>query len=83
MVSFFAFISCNHSTSSPAQNDAAKRPLAIDNIRKDSFAAPGVIPINAGNKPKVVKAGKPVIKIDSSNGGAPLFLFTTTLNKRY
>ncbi|MBD0349889.1 MAG: hypothetical protein ICV65_01915, partial [Flavisolibacter sp.] len=34
--------------------------------------------ITVSNQPKVIKAGKPVIKIDSSNGGAPFFTNYTT-----
>ncbi len=70
---FFPFVSCNHSTSSHPNISIVKKPEAINNIRKDSFAAPKVIRVTARNQPKVIKAGKPIIKIDSSNGGAPFF----------
>ncbi len=72
-VCFFAFISCKHQTSSHAPNDTVKKFGTINSIGKKSFTGPTVVPITAVNKPIVVKAGKPVIKIDSSNGGAPFF----------
>ncbi len=72
-VYLFAFISCNHQTSSHPQTNIVKKPQVINDIRKDSFAAPKVIPITVHNQPKVIKAGKPVIRIDSSHGGAPFF----------
>ena len=73
LVCLFVFISCNHQSSSPAQNDTVNKPQAINNSRKDSFSAPSVILITPSNQPKVVKAGNPVIRIDSSNGGIPFF----------
>ena len=39
----------------------------------DNVAPPIVIPITAANRPKVVRTGKPTIRIDSSNGGIPFF----------
>ncbi|MEJ7738002.1 MAG: two-component regulator propeller domain-containing protein [Chitinophagaceae bacterium] len=45
----------------------------MNNIKKDSFAAPTITHITALNQPKKVKAGKPIVEIDSSNGGAPFF----------
>jgi ligand-binding sensor domain-containing protein/signal transduction histidine kinase len=73
LVCFFAFVSCNHQTSSTSQNDTAKKLQPINTTRKDSFVVPKVTYITAGNQPKILKAGKPVIRIDSSNGGAPFF----------
>ncbi len=73
VVCFFAFISCNHQASPLAQIDTDKKPQPINSSSKDSFAAPRVVPITAANQPKVIKAGKPIIRIDLSNGGAPFF----------
>lgn len=70
---FFAFTSCNYQTSSPAQNNTVKKFKSINNIQKNNFTAPNVIHITARNSPKVTRAGNPVIKIDSSHGGAPFF----------
>ncbi|MEO5999032.1 MAG: two-component regulator propeller domain-containing protein, partial [Chitinophagaceae bacterium] len=72
-VAFFAFSSCNHQNSLHPQKDTVKKPQAINDSRKDSFAAPTVIHITVHNQPKVIKAGKPIIRIDSSNGGSPFF----------
>jgi len=72
-VCFFAFSSSNHQTSLHPHKDTVKKPRVINDIRKDGFAAPKVIPITVHNQPKVIKAGRPVIKIDSSNGGVPFF----------
>jgi len=73
LVCSFAFISCNRQSSQHAKNTDTKKPQAINNVKKDSYAAPEVISITAANQPKVVLAGKPIIRIDSSNGGAPFF----------
>lgn len=71
-VCFFPFISCRHQASSHTKNDIIKRP-AINKFGEQSFALPEIIPITPGNRPRVVKAGRPVINIDSSNGGIPFF----------
>ncbi len=73
LVVCFAFVSCNHQSSSNAQSHAVKELQTINNSRKDSLAAPQVVPLTVRNQPKVIKVGKPIIKIDSSNGGIPFF----------
>lgn len=70
---FFAFNSCNHPTSLHPQKYTLKNAPVINDNRKDGFAAPKVIPITEHNQPKVIKVGKPFIRIDSSEGGAPYF----------
>lgn len=72
-VYFFMFITCKHQTSSPAQKDTVKKQKAIHGLAKKNFAPPRVIAVAAANKPKIVRAGKPIIRIDSSNGGMPFF----------
>ena len=67
------FISCNNQTSSHACNVTAKKLQPTNNVRKNSFATPKVTRVSARNQPKVIKAGKPVIKIYSSGVGIPFF----------
>jgi len=67
------FSSCIRHPQQPSQNSGAKKPVAINNIKKGAFAPPKVISITSANLPKVIKAGTPTIRIDSSNGGAPFF----------
>jgi ligand-binding sensor domain-containing protein/signal transduction histidine kinase len=73
IASFFAFISCDWQPPHISNNEPVKKPQPINSIKKDSFPPPNVIYITAINQPKVVKAGKPTIKIDSTNGGVPFF----------
>lgn len=73
LVTFFACISCKHQSLTNTQNNPINRPPAIIEISKNSLAAPSIIPISTGNKPKITKAGNPIIKTDSSNGGVPFF----------
>jgi ligand-binding sensor domain-containing protein/signal transduction histidine kinase len=58
--------------------DAVERPIPRDpppvkGVSGKSSAPPTVIPITAVNRPKVVVAGKPTVRVDSSNGGVPIF----------
>ena len=73
MVYFFAFISCNHPPRRQINNEPVKKTQPIISIKKDRFASPKVTYITAANQPKVVRAGKPIIKIDSTNGGLSFF----------
>jgi ligand-binding sensor domain-containing protein/signal transduction histidine kinase len=70
---FFSFTSCNHQASSHTQKDTTKNLHTTSATRKESFAAPIVTYITVANQPIVLKAGRPVVKIDSSNGGVPFF----------
>jgi signal transduction histidine kinase/ligand-binding sensor domain-containing protein len=73
LVSFMVFISCKHQPAANIQNETAETPQPINGVKKNTFAAPKIIPITSTNAPKIVKAGKPVITTDSSNGGNPFF----------
>ncbi len=73
LVSLVAISSCNHQPVTNTLIETGKKPQPVNGIKKDAFAAPKIIPITSANAPKVVKAGKPVITIDSTNGGAPFF----------
>ena len=66
----YTFVSCNERSYSKTDT---KKLSTIPALKKTIFEAPKVIPITAANRPKVIKAGKPVIKKDSSNGGVPFF----------
>ena len=66
----YTFVSCNERSYSKTDT---KKLSTIPALKKTIFEAPKVIQITAANRPKVIKAGKPVIKIDSSNGGVPFF----------
>lgn len=70
---FFAFIACGTQQSKQIKNEFAKKNEPINDIEKDSFAAPMVIPIKSSNQPKIIKAGKPAIVIDTAGMGAPFF----------
>jgi ligand-binding sensor domain-containing protein/signal transduction histidine kinase len=72
-ICFSVFISCSHQTSTYPENDTIKKQQASNSLVIHSFAAPRVIPITAGNQPQVIKAGKPVVKIISSEVGIPFF----------
>ena len=73
IVCFIAFGSCNQQPATIIQIDTAKKQQPVNGIKKNILATPKVIPITSANAPKVVRAGKPVITIDSSNGGNPFF----------
>jgi ligand-binding sensor domain-containing protein/signal transduction histidine kinase len=69
----FVFLSCNHQPPEPTIKNSDKKSLPINNIEKDGFAPPKVTFITSANLPRAVKAGKAVIRLDSSNGGTPFF----------
>lgn len=74
LIYFFTFIACRpQRPPSRDQNDIFKKTQAINRTTVKSFSKPKLIPINKNNKPKLIKAGKPVIRVDSSNGGIPFF----------
>jgi ligand-binding sensor domain-containing protein len=70
---FFDFASCKHNEFSPTQRDTAENLHVFSAARQDNPTMPKITYITNVNQPEVIKAGKPVIKIDSSNGGAPFF----------
>jgi signal transduction histidine kinase/ligand-binding sensor domain-containing protein len=67
------FISCSHQPPDQRKNEDAKKPEANNTINKDSFSAAKITHLTAANMPKVLKAGNPIVRIDSSKGGAPFF----------
>jgi signal transduction histidine kinase/ligand-binding sensor domain-containing protein len=69
----FILFSCHHPTSTVTQNGAYKKPPVIKTARKELFVSPSIIYINPLHPARIVKAGKPLITIDSSNGGNPEF----------
>ncbi len=71
---FFALFSCNHQTPPPIQNAITKILPKTDSFVKYTYVAPKVVAITTDNRPKLMKAGKPVIRIDSSGVGIPFFI---------
>jgi ligand-binding sensor domain-containing protein/signal transduction histidine kinase len=71
LICFFSISACNLHSSSHTTNDTAERLPAIIASRHASLMAPKITYITALNKPMVLKAGKPLIIIDPSKGGAP------------
>lgn len=67
------FLRCSYQSPTPVQKNTIKKLRVLHDISKDSFALPKVTSITWANYPQVIKTGKPQIKIDSSNGGAPFF----------
>ena len=72
-VLLLALISCKQQSSLKTQNNSNKNLQLVSAIRKDSLATPIITHITATNQPKVIKAGNPIIKTDSTNGGNPFF----------
>ena len=73
VVALFTVDSCNPQIRPVTQNKDVKKEQATGITRKNIFAAPIVHQITAVNLPKVVKVGKPVIRIEAPKGGTPLF----------
>ncbi len=67
------FSSCDQPSRPSLHNVAVKKAMDINKIKKEHYSAPKVISITASSKPKRIGAGKPMMKIDSSNGGQPFF----------
>jgi ligand-binding sensor domain-containing protein/signal transduction histidine kinase len=78
LAAHIAISSCNNKINQHTQPATPKNSESVKGIISDNFEPPKVIRITAGNRPKVVIAGKPSIKIDSTNGGD---LFFTNYNK--
>jgi ligand-binding sensor domain-containing protein/signal transduction histidine kinase len=69
----FLFCSCQRSTDQIPQNDSADKPIVNKNTAKEVLVAPQVTVLTALNPPRVVNAGKPFVRVDSSNGSTPFF----------
>jgi signal transduction histidine kinase/ligand-binding sensor domain-containing protein len=71
MVCFFAILSCHPQHEFPAQKHPEKKPEAIFDNRSVRFTLPQtIIP---AQRPQVIQAINPVVKIDVTKGGAPFF----------
>ena len=66
-------MACSNQTNVHLQKETVKTTNLSDSVEQEGFSAPKIIPITLATLPKVVKTGKPIFKIDSSNGGAPFF----------
>jgi ligand-binding sensor domain-containing protein/signal transduction histidine kinase len=74
LVFFIVCISCKHQPDTNIQIEtAAIKPQAVNGMKRDMLVPPKIIPITPANAPKVLKAGKPIITIDSTHGGNPFF----------
>ena len=73
LAGLFTFNSCNHQPQPGIQNDAVKKTQGSSIKTKEIFAAPSVHSITTANLPQIVKAGKPMTRIDTLKGGAPFF----------
>lgn len=73
IVWLFVFVSCNHPSPSSVQNHSDKNIPKIISVPTYFIAEPMIAHITAKNKPKIIKVGKPVIKMDSSGVGIPFF----------
>ena len=71
LVFSFAFVSCGHQSRSHPQNFSIDKRPAAGIVHKP--ATPRVTLITARNHPKIIKAGKPVIKTEASGRGLPFF----------
>jgi len=69
----FDFVSCKSPSNPQSTSSTPKKSQVTNHINQDSFVAPKVVFITETNKPKVVMAGKPIVRVDSSNGGASFF----------
>jgi len=67
------FSACSQPPQQQSQKNEGKKPAAVHNSRKYSYAAPKVVTISGANAPSVVKAGRPIIRLDTLNGGVPFF----------
>jgi ligand-binding sensor domain-containing protein/signal transduction histidine kinase len=72
-VSLFCISACTYSPRHQGQSKQQENTQSVKGVQSDSVAPPTVIYITTTNLPKTVRAGKPLIQIDSSNGGAPFF----------
>jgi ligand-binding sensor domain-containing protein/signal transduction histidine kinase len=70
---FFILLSCNQEVSPEANNNTSKKVQVFNAAKNKNFIPPRVTYITSANQPKVIKAGKPVVKADPSNGGVPFF----------
>jgi ligand-binding sensor domain-containing protein/signal transduction histidine kinase len=70
---FLDFASCKHQAPYHNEKDTAENIYVFSAIRQKHLSQPKITYITSVNQPEVIKAGKPVVKIDSSNGGAPFF----------
>ncbi len=68
----FIIISCHNQTSTYVKNTTINKHEAKKNSEQ-YFLPPIVIPVTIQNQPAIIKAGKPVVKIDSSVSGIPFF----------
>ena len=73
LICLLVLMACSNQTNLHLQKETAKATNLSDSVGQESFSAPKIIPITSANAPKVVKTGKPVIRIDSTNGGALFF----------
>jgi ligand-binding sensor domain-containing protein/signal transduction histidine kinase len=76
-VSFFVLCGCTEHQPPQAQSALPMNSHPFNGIKSDSIAPPKVITITAKNRPKIVLAGNPEIRIDSTRGGD---LFFTNYN---
>ena len=72
-VLLLTLISCKQPTSSKARNNSHKNVQLVNAISKDSFEGPIVTYITAANQPKKIRAGNPIVKINTSPKGNPFF----------
>ena len=69
----FVLMACSSQTNVHLKKKTVKATNLSDSVGQEIFSPPKTIPITLANLPKVVKSGKPVIRIDSTNGGALFF----------
>jgi len=67
------FSACSQPPGRQSQKNEAKKPATVRNSKMYSYAAPKVVTISGANAPYVGKAGRPIIRLDTLNGGAPFF----------
>ena len=71
LTSLLVLMGCSNQTNEHLQKETVKTTNLSNGVVQESLSPPKIISITLSNLPKVVKAGKPIIKVDSSNGGVP------------
>ena len=73
LISLSIFNSCGDRAGLHTEIGASRNLPEVTGVKSNSVTAPKVIPITTANMPKPLLAGRPIIRIDSSNGGTPFF----------